>query len=102
MEERIRSIFTEMSLRRRQVHAELRAIDRRLRTFVAGLRQLKRSGSVPTLVSLSDSAATLGALSGGISWNNNYTPAHLVLYVKTHLLRQLRELYGGTAEFLIS
>jgi len=91
----------EMSRRRRQVHAELRAIDERIRSFASGLRQLQRRGCVPTLVSLSDSAATLGGLTDGISWSNNYTPAHLVMYVKTRLLRRLRRLYGGAEEFLL-
>lgn len=88
----------QLERRRRATEAELRAIDRRLRDFLRGLRRLRRRGGArPVLVSLSDSAAVLGGLQDGISWNNDYTPAHLVLYVRLQLMAGLRKIYGSDA-----
>lgn len=84
----------EMRHRRTTMQREHRAIDRRLDSFLRGLRHARQCGSVPALISLSDSSSIISGLHAGISWNNDYLPAQWALYVRTKLLRGLHAIYA--------
>jgi hypothetical protein len=84
----------EMRRRSTAMQREHRAIDRRLDTFLRGLRHARQCGSVPVLISLSDSSSIISGLHAGVSWNNDYLPAQWALYVRTRLLRGLHAIYA--------
>jgi len=80
---------------KKRLHREVLKINQRIRLFLKLIRDLKKRGHVPSLISMCDSSnVAFENCRHCNSDGNGYVPTHLALYVHTMLVRGLEKLFS--------
>ena len=78
----------------KQLHLELKYVNKRIRAFLKLIKSLKNRGYIPSHIDISDSTNVefLGCKNCN-SISNGYLPVHFALYVNTHVFNGLSNIF---------
>ena len=78
----------------KQLHLELKYVNKRIKQFLKLIKSLKNKGYVPSHIDISDSTnVEFNGCKNCNSLSNGYLPVHFALYVNTHVFNGLSNIF---------
>jgi len=78
----------------KQLHLELKYVNKRIRAFLKLIKSLKNKGYIPSHIDISDSTnVEFTGCKNCNSISNGYLPVHFALYVNTHVFNGLSNIF---------